>query len=85
MGKVNLLKYYSQDRLVRYWSLITGGGGGGYNTGGGHMKFDSYDKGGSEKVLATLKGGHKRFWGSFSAVTCCFSNTERGLRKVSIL
>ena len=33
--------------------------------GGGHMKFYPYEKGGAEKVLAMLKGGHKKFWGSF--------------------
>ena len=32
------------------------------------MKFYPYKKGGVEKVLATLKGGHKKFWGSFYAV-----------------
>ena len=42
---------------LRDWSLITGRGGG-YKTGGG----------GAEKVLAILKGGHKKFWGSFYAV-----------------
>ena len=36
---------------IRDWSLITGGGGGGYKTGGGR----------AEKVLAMLKGGHKKF------------------------
>ena len=32
--------------------------------GGGHVKFYPYEKvggGGSEKVLATLKGGHNKF------------------------
>ena len=34
------------------------------------MKFYPYEKGGggSEKVLAMLKGGHNKFWGSFYAV-----------------
>ena len=32
------------------------------------MKFYPYGKGGSEKVLAMLKGGHKKFWGSFYTV-----------------
>ena len=33
------------------------------------MKFYPYEKGGdAEKVLVILKGGHKRFWGSFYAV-----------------
>ena len=33
------------------------------------MKFYPYEKGGgAEKVLAMLKRGHKKFWGSFSAV-----------------
>ena len=30
--------------------------------GGGHVKFYPYEKGGgAEKVLAMLKGGHKKF------------------------
>ena len=35
--------------------------------GGGHVKFYPYEKGGggTKKVLAMLKGGHKKFWGSF--------------------
>ena len=32
------------------------------------MKFYPYEKGGPEKVLAMLKGGHKKFWGRFYAV-----------------
>ena len=32
------------------------------------MKFYPYEKWGAEKVLAMLKGGHKKFWGSFSTV-----------------
>ena len=46
------------------------GGGGGYKTGrgvGGHVKFYPYEKGGAEKVLAMLKEGHNKFWGSFYA------------------
>ena len=43
-----------------------GGGGGGYKVrGGGHVKFYPYEKGGSEKVLAIVKVGHSKFWGSF--------------------
>ena len=36
----------------------------------GHPKFYPYEKrgGGGEKVLAMLKGGHNKFWGSFYAV-----------------
>ena len=41
---------------LRDWSLITGRGG--YKMGGGgHVKFDPYEKGGAEKLLAMLKGG----------------------------
>ena len=43
-------------------------GRGGYKTGGGggHVKFYPYEKGGgAETILATLKGGHKKFWGRF--------------------
>ena len=50
----------------RDWSLITGRGG--YKTGGGAREVFPYEKGGAEKVLAMLKGGHKKFWGSFYVV-----------------
>ena len=53
---------------VRDWSLITGRGGYKTGGGGGHVKFYPYEKGGAEKVLSMLKGGHKKFWGSFYAV-----------------
>ena len=37
--------------------------------GGGHVKFYPYEKGGgAKKVLAMLKGGHNKFWGSFNVV-----------------
>ena len=54
----------------RDWSLITGRGGGATKRegGGGHVKFYPYEKGGAEKVLAMLKGGHKKFWGRFYVV-----------------
>ena len=49
--------------------LVTKYGEGDYKTGGGHVKFYPYKKGvGAEKVLAMLKGGHNKFWGSFYAV-----------------
>ena len=35
--------------------------------GGGHVQLYPYEKG-SRKVLAMLKGGHKKFWGSFYVV-----------------
>ena len=58
---------------VRDWSLITGRGGG-YKTGGGHVKFYAYEKGGVEKVLAMVKGGGaQKIWGSFYAVASSFS------------
>ena len=41
--------------------------------------------GGSEKVLAMLKGGHKMFWGSFSHIEGGrkkFPLFKRGARKV---
>ena len=53
--------------MVRDWSLITGRGGG-VKTGGWNVNFYPYKKrGGAEKVLAMLKGGHNKFWGSFNA------------------
>ena len=50
--------------------LVTSCGEGGYKMGGGeHVKFYPYEKGGgAEKVLAMLKGVHKKFWGSFYVV-----------------
>ena len=60
---------FNRQSALRDWSLITGRGGGGYKTGGGgHVKFYPYEKGGAGKVLAILKGGHKKFWGSFYVV-----------------
>ena len=57
--------------LVRDWSLITGRGGG-YKTGGGHVKFYLYEKGGGggkSTSFSHAEGvGHKKFWGSFHAV-----------------
>ena len=50
--------------------LVTNYGGGGYKTGGGHVKFYPYEKGGGE-VLAMLKGGgggHTKFWDRFYAM-----------------
>ena len=45
------------------------GGGATKREGGGHVKFYPYEKGeGAEKVLAILKGGHKKCWGRFYAV-----------------
>ena len=52
---------------IREWSLITGRGGL-QNGRGGHVKFYPYEKGGAEKVLAILKGGHTKFWDRFYAV-----------------
>ena len=52
-------------RLLRDWSLITGRGGGYKTGGGGHVKFYPYEKWGGGGFLAALKGGHKKFWGSF--------------------
>ena len=52
--------------VIRDWSLITGRGG--YQTGGGAREVLPLRKGEAEKVLAMLKGGHKKFWGRFYAV-----------------
>ena len=35
----------------------------------------------AEKVLAMLKGGHKKFWGSFYAVALSFSHIVGGGRE----
>ena len=49
--------------------LVTNyGKGGGYKTRCGACEVLPLRKGGAEKVLAILKGGHKKFWGSFYAV-----------------
>ena len=54
---------------LRDWSLITGRGGGGYKMGGGGACVVlPLRKGGAQKVLAMLKVGHKKFWGSWYAV-----------------
>ena len=52
-------------QAIRNWSLITGRGGYKTGEGGRQVKFYPYEKGGTEKVLAMLKGGGKKFWGSF--------------------
>ena len=36
------------------------------------MKFYPYEKGGAEKVLDVLKGGHKKFCGCFYTVESIF-------------
>ena len=36
--------------------------------GGGAREVSPLRKGGAEKVLAMLKGGHNKFWGSFYTV-----------------
>ena len=54
--------------LIRDWSLITGRGGGLQNGRGWHIQFYPYEKGGGYKVLAMLKGDHKKFGGRFYAV-----------------
>ena len=46
--------------VVINYGEVGGGGGATKREGGGHVKFYPY-----EKVLAMLKGGHKKFWGSF--------------------
>ena len=57
----------SYESDLRDWSLITGRGG--YKTGGGGAcEVLPLRKGGAEKVLAMLKRGHKKFWGSFHTV-----------------
>ena len=52
---------------VRDWSLITGRGGATKREGGAREVLP-LRKGRAEKVLAMLKGGHKKFWGSFYAL-----------------
>ena len=67
-SKIKKFKTYLFFQMHRYrdWSLITGRGA--TKREGGHAKFYPYEKGGAEKVLAMLKGGHKMFWGSFYVV-----------------
>ena len=52
---------------LRDSSLITGRGATKWE-GGGHVKVYPYEKGGTEKCSAMLKGGHKKLWGSLYAV-----------------
>ena len=58
--------------MIRDWSLIMGRGGQGEGIGlqnerGGACEVLPLQKG-EEKVLAILKGGHNKFWGSFYAL-----------------
>ena len=63
------------------YGLVTNygeGGGGGYKTGGGgacEILPQRKRGGGAENVLAMLKGGHNKFWGSFYT---SFSRIEGG-------
>ena len=66
--------------------LVTnyGEGGGGYKTGGGGGMWSftpTKRGGGADKVLAKLKGGHNKFWGSFYAVAWDFSHIVGGRKK----
>ena len=45
------------------------------------MKIYPYEKGGTEKVLSMLKGGHKTFRGSFYMVAQSFSHIVGGHEK----
>ena len=59
------------DLLLLHKLLVTNNGegwGGGYKTGGGGCEVLPLRKGGTEKVLAMLKGGHKNVSGSFYAI-----------------
>ena len=49
-------------------------GRGGYIKGGGASEVLPLRKRGAER-LAMLKGGHKKFWGSFYAEALSFSHT----------
>ena len=61
-------------KQLLYWvinmskGLVTNYGEGATKREGGQMEL--YPRGGgAEKVLAMLKGGYEKFWGSFYAVT----------------
>ena len=58
--------------------------GGGYKTGGGACEVLPLRKG-TGKVLAMLKRGHKKFWGSFYTIASSFSHIEGGAQNVSTL
>ena len=56
---------------IRSWSLVTGKGGGGLHKGRGGGACEVlplWKEAGAEQVLAMLKAGHTKFWGSFYAV-----------------
>ena len=53
--------------LLRDWSLITGRGGLENGREGAREVFP-LRKGRAEKVLAMLKGVHKKFWGRFYVI-----------------
>ena len=52
---------------------------------GGASEVLPLRKGAAEKVLAMLKGGHKKFEGSFYAVASSFSHIVGWARKVPTL
>ena len=68
LGKLDL-----RDRLK-----LRGGTGVLQNGRWGHVKFYPYEKGGGGILLAMLKVGHNKFWGSSYAVPQIFSHIEGG-------
>ena len=56
-----------------------------YEKGGGGKCIFTPTKRGGGKSLAMLKGGHKKFWGSFYAVASSFSHTDEEAQEVSTL
>ena len=54
--------------LIRDWSLITGRGGATKREGVAHTVLPLRKGGGGYKVLAMLKGDHKKFGGRLYAV-----------------
>ena len=63
---IDIVKWATND-LLRDWSLITGRGGATKREGGAREVLP-LPKGGAEKHLAMLKGGHNKFWGRFYVV-----------------
>ena len=53
-------------RFLGTGHLLRGGGGATKREGGGAREVLPLRKRGAEKVLAMLKGGHKKCWGCFT-------------------
>ena len=67
--------------VIKYWECVCGGGGVATKRygGGGASQVSPLQKGGTEQVVAMLKGegGHKRCWCSFNLVLAMLKRSAK--------